>query len=233
MGVRLPTGLLHARPTRRPSLPESWSVPTPSTTDRFLAFVGRMTTNGGPSLSATCLTPFLVLGSKPRNRTDVTWLRAEFNVSSAISLLQSHEVVFATEHYQMPVLQCPTPDYTAPTSTDLARALAHVQAGAAQGRTIYVHCKAGKGRSACVCVCVLMYMRGLSLVDAHAYVASRRRIAPLRRRGALHPQWLPALEMERLQNATPVRGRLENLRIRATGTVTHGPVTLAASMSTP
>ena len=94
-----------------------------------------MTTNDGPAFNATRLTPFLVLGSKPRTVKDTAWLRAEFGATSAISMLEPHEVVLAPDAYGIQVLGCPTPDYTAPKSTELAKALEHISSAAKGGRS--------------------------------------------------------------------------------------------------
>ena len=44
----------------------------------------------------------------------------------------------------MEVLQLPTPDYSAPLLEDIKKALAFIERMAAEDKTVYVHCKAGR-----------------------------------------------------------------------------------------
>ena len=43
-----------------------------------------------------------------------------------------------------------------------------------RGETVYVHCKAGRGRSATVVLCWLMQAKGLTPDEAQAYVQAKR-----------------------------------------------------------
>lgn len=68
--------------------------------------------------------------------------------------------------YGIEQLRLPTYDFTPPTLETIERAVAEIGRTAASGETIYLHCKAGRGRSATVAVCWLMHRDGLSAVDA-------------------------------------------------------------------
>ncbi|TWT51339.1 hypothetical protein Pla22_41160 [Rubripirellula amarantea] len=65
-------------------------------------------------------------------------------------------------------LRIPTTDFTHPRLDDVVTAVEFVQRHVALGNTVYIHCKAGRARSATVAICWLMKYRGLSAADAQA-----------------------------------------------------------------
>lgn len=71
-------------------------------------------------------------------------------------------------------LHLPTVDFSPPALAEIERGVAFIQAHAAKGETVYVHCKAGRGRSATVVICWLIKARGLSPTDAEQFVRERR-----------------------------------------------------------
>ncbi len=71
-------------------------------------------------------------------------------------------------------LYLPTIDFTPPTLADIERGVAFIEAHAAKGETVYVHCKAGRGRSATVVLCWLVKARGLSPDAAEGFIRERR-----------------------------------------------------------
>jgi atypical dual specificity phosphatase len=71
-------------------------------------------------------------------------------------------------------LHLPTIDFSPPTLADIERGVAFIQAHAGKGETVYVHCKAGRGRSATVVICWLVKTNGLSPTDAERFVRERR-----------------------------------------------------------
>lgn len=87
----------------------------------------------------------------------------------------------------MSQLRLPTIDFTAPSLEDVERGVAFIRAHAARGEKVYVHCKAGRARSATVVLCWLIERRGLSPEDALAFMRSRRRqvLARLHRRAVV------------------------------------------------
>ena len=96
----------------------------------------------------------------------------------------------ACERVGLAHLHLPTPDYSAPSQRDVRRAVAFIKAQI-DGGGVYVHCNAGRGRSA---VCVLAYLMatdGLSAREAYEAVAAQRRITnlPSRLLGFPRPQW--------------------------------------------
>jgi atypical dual specificity phosphatase len=81
----------------------------------------------------------------------------------------------------MTQLHLPTLDYHCPSLDDINTALDFIRRRLADrpGEKIYVHCKAGRGRSAAVALCYLMASRGLGAADAARLI---RQIRPLVRR---------------------------------------------------
>jgi atypical dual specificity phosphatase len=93
-------------------------------------------------------------------------------------------VVNTCEEYAGPVeqyaaagirqLRIPTTDFHPPTLADIERAVEFMRESAARGETVYVHCKAGRARSATVVVCWLVATHGLSPAEAQQFVLARR-----------------------------------------------------------
>ena len=63
-------------------------------------------------------------------------------------------------------LHIPTTDFTHPQLEDVEKAVEFVQQHAERGETVYIHCKAGRARSATVAMCWLMKYRGMSAEQA-------------------------------------------------------------------
>jgi len=85
-------------------------------------------------------------------------------------------VVNTCEEYSGPIAEyerlgieqfrMPTTDFTHPRLSDVIRAVEFVQSHVEQGHTVYIHCKAGRARSATVAICWLIKYRGLSAAEA-------------------------------------------------------------------
>lgn len=93
-------------------------------------------------------------------------------------------VVNTCEEYPGPVeeyeklgieqLWIPTTDFTHPRLEDVTRAVEFVQRHAESGETVYIHCKAGRARSATVALCWLMKYRGLTMEEGQAKLLEMR-----------------------------------------------------------
>ena len=93
-------------------------------------------------------------------------------------------VVNTCEEYPGPVaeyeaagieqLRLPTIDFTHPSLESVQEAVDFVQRHADAGGRVYIHCKAGRARSATVVVCWLIHDRDLSPEDAQAFLKDRR-----------------------------------------------------------
>lgn len=94
-------------------------------------------------------------------------------------------VVNTCEEYAGPVeeysrlgieqMRMPTTDFTPPRLADVRRAVAFIASKADRGETVYVHCKAGRARSATVVACWLMYRYRIT---AHEAASRLRQVRP-------------------------------------------------------
>lgn len=71
-------------------------------------------------------------------------------------------------------LRIPTTDFTHPQLADVIQAVEFIEGHAAQGHTVYVHCKAGRARSATVALCWLVKYRNLSPQAAQELLLKKR-----------------------------------------------------------
>ena len=72
-------------------------------------------------------------------------------------------------------LRVPTVDFTHPSLESVEEAVAFIQRHADAGGRVYVHCKAGRARSATVVVCWLIHTHGFSPEEAQQYLQQRRK----------------------------------------------------------
>ena len=149
-----------------------------------------------------------VLGTVPCSDENVAELKG-LGVGAVVSLNQHWEpqapggLAAACERAGVAHLGLPTPDYSSPSQHDIRRAVDFMSEHIGKGKSVYVHCNAGRGRSA---VCVLAYLmesRDLSALQAYELVAAQRRITklPTRLWGMPRPQWLALLRFERAMHA--------------------------------
>ena len=123
--------------------------------------------------------PHVIVGAYPFAR-DVAGLRAE-GVRGVVNTCEEYAGP-QTEYAQHDIeqLRIPTTDFTHPKLADVEQAVEFVQQHVANGDTVYIHCKAGRARSATVALCWLMKYRGMTmeegqkaLLNARAHVNSR------------------------------------------------------------
>ncbi|QDT04681.1 hypothetical protein K227x_30750 [Rubripirellula lacrimiformis] len=71
-------------------------------------------------------------------------------------------------------LRIPTTDFTHPRLDDVQMAVEFVQQHVQADQTVYIHCKAGRARSATVAICWLMKYRGLTAQEAQKKLLESR-----------------------------------------------------------
>jgi len=76
--------------------------------------------------------------------------------------------------YDIVQMRMPTIDFTHPTYEDVCRAVEFVETHANRGETVYVHCKAGRARSATVAICWLIKSRQIPATEAQAWLTQKR-----------------------------------------------------------
>ena len=94
-------------------------------------------------------------------------------------------VVNTCEEYQGPVAQyevagieqlyVPTVDFTHPSLEAVEKGVAFIQRHSDTGGLVYVHCKAGRARSATIVVCWLIHAHGLTPAEAQRHLQERRK----------------------------------------------------------
>mmetsp|Transcript_9921 Transcript_9921/g.21209 ORF Transcript_9921/g.21209 Transcript_9921/m.21209 type:complete len:303 (-) Transcript_9921:60-968(-) len=87
-------------------------------------------------------------------------------------------------------------DFTPPTLQDIEEGVAFVKEVMDAGGSVYVHCKAGRGRAASICMGFLIQHRGMSPLEAQEFLTARRPhvLQVLHRRPVIHEfarKWRP------------------------------------------
>lgn len=116
---------------------------------------------------------FVIVGARPFRRDVET-----------LSALGVRAVVNTCEEYAGPVqeygrlgivqLHIPTIDFTHPTIENIRQGVDFVQDHVEQGEIVYIHCKAGRARSATIAICWLIQHRGMTPIEAQALLLSKR-----------------------------------------------------------
>ncbi|KAI4327158.1 hypothetical protein L6164_019653 [Bauhinia variegata] len=119
---------------------------------------------------------FILLGAVPFP-VDVPRLK-ELGVRGVITLNEAYETLVPTTLYHahgIEHLVIPTRDYCfAPSLRDICHAVDFIHENAMSGRTTYVHCKAGRGRSTTIVICYLVHYKLMTPDSAYDYVKSIR-----------------------------------------------------------
>ncbi|KAL6965087.1 Phosphoric monoester hydrolase [Sarracenia purpurea var. burkii] len=119
---------------------------------------------------------FILLGAVPFP-ADVPRLK-ELGVSGVVTLNEPYETLVPTLLYQthnIDHLVIPTRDYLfAPSYVDICQAVEFIHGNASRGKTTYVHCKAGRGRSTTIVLCYLVEHKHMTPGAAYNYVRSTR-----------------------------------------------------------
>ncbi|KAK6777538.1 hypothetical protein RDI58_024255 [Solanum bulbocastanum] len=119
---------------------------------------------------------FILLGAVPFP-ADVPHLKA-LGVDGVVTLNESYETLVSTSLYldhDINHLVIPTRDYLfAPSDGDIDRAIEFIHSNASFGKTTYVHCKAGRGRSTTIVLCYLVKHKDMTPEAAYDYVRSIR-----------------------------------------------------------
>ncbi|KAL1356543.1 hypothetical protein HN51_008546 [Arachis hypogaea] len=119
---------------------------------------------------------FVLLGAVPFPK-DVPHLK-KLGVGGVITLNEPYETLVPSKLYHtygIDHLVIPTRDYLfAPSFADISKAVQFIHQNASSGRTTYVHCKAGRGRSTTIVLCYLVEYKHMTPAAAMEYVRSRR-----------------------------------------------------------
>lgn len=118
-------------------------------------------------------------------RNDCQYLTSELNVQAVLSMVEPYELN-AGAPFLAPIkpsdwrekgvscLQLPTPDFSDLHNDTIEEAIAFIDWNVKRKRNIYIHCKAGRGRSAVVLAGYLMRCQGMSVEQAISLIKQCR-----------------------------------------------------------
>ena len=111
--------------------------------------------------------PNVIVGAYPFAR-DVAGL-ADEGVKAVVNTCEEYAGPQSEyDEHGIDQLRIPTTDFTHPKLADVEKAVEFVQSHASRGETVYIHCKAGRARSATIALCWLMKYRGMSMEEGQA-----------------------------------------------------------------
>ncbi len=122
--------------------------------------------------------PHVIVGAYPFSR-DVAAMHAA-GVRAVVNTCEEYKGPHV-EYMRLGIeqLQIPTTDFTHPRLQDVQMAVEFVQQHVQRGEIVYIHCKAGRARSATVAICWLMKYRSMSAQEAQkTLLESRPHINP-------------------------------------------------------
>jgi len=137
------------------------------------------------------------IGTIPTSEKDLRFLVEKENVKYMITLNERWELVQTSpvllrsaermqKEFGLKMLNIPTPDYTPSSPRDLARAVKWVkealatQDGTNGSSRVYVHCNAGRGRSATLVLCLMISLRDMTCEAAFEELSSQRKISKMK-----------------------------------------------------
>jgi protein-tyrosine phosphatase len=133
--------------------------------------------------------PQIVVGAYPETTADIDRLKQDFGVTAVLNVQSEEDDRIQhipwpelEEHYRrsaIEVRRVPVTDFDrADLCRNLPECVGALRELIEEGRTVYVHCTAGMGRSPTVVIAYLHWVENWDLLDAAAHVESRRRCSP-------------------------------------------------------
>lgn len=115
----------------------------------------------------------VILGAYPFPR-DVAALRSE-GVAAVVNTCEEYAgPLDQYRNHGIEQLRIPTTDFTPPKLASIEAAVEFIQKYALRKDVVYIHCKAGRSRSATVALCWLVKYRGMTPEEAQAYLLTCR-----------------------------------------------------------
>ncbi|TWU40378.1 hypothetical protein Q31b_37270 [Novipirellula aureliae] len=115
----------------------------------------------------------VIVGAYPFAR-DVPRLAAE-GVKAVVNTCEEYPgPLLAYESFSIEQFWMPTTDFTHPSLENVSEAVEFVEQHAKQNQTVYIHCKAGRARSATVAMCWLLKYRNQSIAEAQRTLLKAR-----------------------------------------------------------
>ncbi len=126
----------------------------------------------------------LFLGSLPLNNKKHPRAFQSLDIKSVVSAVESFEFessivgspLTSEEYSQLGIIQkhIPTADYQPLSSKDLVQGAKEIHEAVSNKRNVYVHCKAGRGRSAMIVAAYFVLHEGMSAKEAISHVKKYR-----------------------------------------------------------
>ncbi len=117
--------------------------------------------------------PHVVLGAMPMRR-DVPIL-AGLGVRGVINMCREYRgPIAAYEKHGIEQLWLPTIDFNPPSLEDVHRGVEFLDRLTSQNKTVYVHCKAGRARSATIVLCWLVHTKKMTPEQAQFHLLQCR-----------------------------------------------------------
>ena len=115
----------------------------------------------------------VIVGAYPFSR-DVASLRGE-GVAAVVNTCEEYSgPVRQYAQHGIEQLHIPTTDFTHPRLADVEAAVEFIQKYKLQNDTVYIHCKAGRARSATIAMCWLIKYRDMSAQEAQLHLLECR-----------------------------------------------------------
>lgn len=118
--------------------------------------------------------PLVIVGARPLAR-DIAELYTAEGVRAVVNTCEEYNGPVAEyQKHGIEQLHIPTTDFTHPSLADVELAVEFVEKHVTAGDSVYIHCKAGRARSATVAICWLIKYRELSPAEAQARLLEAR-----------------------------------------------------------
>ena len=115
----------------------------------------------------------VIVGAFPFAR-DVQGL-AQAGIGAVVNTCEEYPgPVDAYKKYDIEQFWMPTIDFTHPAFNDVCKAVEFIDSNVAVGKKVYIHCKAGRGRSATVAICWLMKAKQITAAEAQKWLSEKR-----------------------------------------------------------
>ena len=112
----------------------------------------------------------VLLGAVPWPKSTTETLLAKEHVTAVLNVIGEKYILFNVNSR----LDVPMPDFAHPRYDDIKQAVEYLDTCVKSGETVYVHCRAGKGRSATVVMCWLVSRMGYTPETAQEYLERKR-----------------------------------------------------------
>jgi atypical dual specificity phosphatase len=116
----------------------------------------------------------LFVGARPF-RSDVRRLY-DLGIRAVVNTCEEYAgPINAYSNFGIKQLHLPTIDFLSPSLEDVRTGVKFIEDSHNKGQPVYVHCKAGRGRSATIALCWLMYTHKINPVDAFKQLKEKRK----------------------------------------------------------